>query len=273
MKPKMNVEIVTITPELAASWLKLNVRNRPITKANITFLVAEMLSGRFQFNGGTIVFDEHGRLMDGQHRLMACIQSGVPFDALVVRGVPEAAFSTIDQGQKRIAGDIVGGTSSKSVAAVLKGVHQYLSGAILKSRPRTSLVEIERFHLLHPGVRESFNFCLPAKRVARHSAIASMHYLFSHIDRDAADEFVTRLATGENLQKGSPLYTLRERLLNVTTAKGSLRADYVVIFLIKAWNAHRSNETLDVLKFAPGKESVPLIRDLPASLYDTIVSK
>lgn len=45
-----------------------------------------MQMGLWQFNGEPIVFDEDGVLKNGQHRLLAVLESGVAIKALVIKG-------------------------------------------------------------------------------------------------------------------------------------------------------------------------------------------
>ncbi len=43
-----------------------------------------MKSGEWKYNGESIKVCTDGSLLDGQHRLEACIESGVTFDTLLV---------------------------------------------------------------------------------------------------------------------------------------------------------------------------------------------
>jgi hypothetical protein len=53
----------------------------------------EMRLGVWALNGKSLIFDSNGRLLNGQHRLTACAQSGVPLVTLVVRGVNPSVFN------------------------------------------------------------------------------------------------------------------------------------------------------------------------------------
>jgi hypothetical protein len=96
-----------INPTTAVEMLKAAGPNRHKNRAKIARLDSDMVYGRYQTNGETIIFDRHGRLIDGQHRLEACVQSGKSFEALVVRGVDPSAIGTIDQGQSRSLADAI----------------------------------------------------------------------------------------------------------------------------------------------------------------------
>lgn len=55
-----------------------------------------------------IAFDTNGRLIDGQHRLHAIIEAGVPIQISVTRGCSAASFSILDRGANRSQSDILG---------------------------------------------------------------------------------------------------------------------------------------------------------------------
>ena len=101
----LNLEVLTITPDLAASWLARGGVNRKLREHYITKLVADMLRGEWRLNGEAIKLDTHGRVRDGQHRLTAIARSGVTIQSLVVRGISEKAFDTLDSGRTRSVAD------------------------------------------------------------------------------------------------------------------------------------------------------------------------
>lgn len=78
----------TITPAMAEILLENNVNNREVRKGQVNTYANDMKSGNWQFNGASITFDDHGRLLDGQHRLMACRIANANFDTLLTIGVP-----------------------------------------------------------------------------------------------------------------------------------------------------------------------------------------
>lgn len=98
----LQATLETVTPSIAESWLKLNASTqRNVSQRRVENYARDMRSGRWQVNGETLVFDDGGRLIDGQHRLRAVVVAGVPVSMLVVRGVGAKSYKTIDQGQAR----------------------------------------------------------------------------------------------------------------------------------------------------------------------------
>lgn len=102
----MKVEIVDVTPALAAGYLKFNGANRPIRRTVVEGLKSAMMRGEYVPSHQGIAFSENGRLLDGQHRLTAIseLPSG-SFRMLVTKGVSDDAFKVMDIGLKRSAAD------------------------------------------------------------------------------------------------------------------------------------------------------------------------
>ena len=76
--------VMTITPQIAQEWATLNTRNRPVRYAKVAQFARDMKAGRWHMTGDPIQFGISGRLLNGQHRLWACIMSDTAFETVVV---------------------------------------------------------------------------------------------------------------------------------------------------------------------------------------------
>lgn len=94
----MDLKIMEIDPNTAKMMLLSNNMNRRLSQRHVNKLAAEMASGHYMLNGQTIAFSANGKLLDGQHRLNAVIQSGVTVKMAVAYGVEgDRVFQTYDQ--------------------------------------------------------------------------------------------------------------------------------------------------------------------------------
>lgn len=100
----MNTRIETITPERAKMALENNPNNRRVSIANVKKYAEDMRSGNWQLNGEPICFDSHGNLLNGQHRLEACILADTPFMTVVAYDVEATTF---DRGHGRTFSNIL----------------------------------------------------------------------------------------------------------------------------------------------------------------------
>ena len=103
----MKASVVEMTPELAASLLERNTRNRNPKKGHVENLAHQMAEGLWKENGEAIIVDKNGDLSDGQHRLKACLLSGKSFRVVLVQGVEPTVMDTIDTGSNRSLKDML----------------------------------------------------------------------------------------------------------------------------------------------------------------------
>ena len=132
VESNMRASTETITPALAAEYLKANTNNRPCSARRIAEYADAMKRGEWMENGDAIRFSGDGVLLDGQGRLKACIAAGVSFTALVVRDLPREAFKTMDIGKKRNPADmlaIAGEKNTTKLARALRFLMMYEEGA------------------------------------------------------------------------------------------------------------------------------------------------
>jgi hypothetical protein len=92
---KVKIFPVRVSPELAEMLLGNNTGNRPLKERVLQTYERDMAAGNFDLTGETIILDEHWKLLNGQHRLNACIRAKKSFPALIVQGgagsrVPQA---------------------------------------------------------------------------------------------------------------------------------------------------------------------------------------
>lgn len=128
-KPIMSVELIKVTPYLAANYLKHNSQNRKESSRNLLFLIQQMKNDLFLENGESIVFDKNMKLTDGQHRLLAIIKSGKSYNIPVVKGVDIKSMATYDTGKNRSSGDVLslnGYKQSTKLSALIKTIYKYV---------------------------------------------------------------------------------------------------------------------------------------------------
>ena len=108
---RLRVWIQWVTPELAAEWLRTSAPNRNKRPRRVESIGRDMSGKKYVFTGSSIVFDEKNRLIDGQHRLQACVVAGESssfrgFFSLIVAGVrSDKAMDAIDDVAVRTHGD------------------------------------------------------------------------------------------------------------------------------------------------------------------------
>lgn len=102
----MRAIVEHITPDMAYEYLTQNTRNyRRVNARTVMKYAQTMKDGNWELNGEPIVFDTEGKLINGQHRLNAIVEAGIPVDILVVRGVDKGVV-VFDDGRVRRSTDV-----------------------------------------------------------------------------------------------------------------------------------------------------------------------
>lgn len=102
----MKLQVLDVTPTLAKNWLKTNTLNRPVRQSYVSYLAECMKRGEWGINHQAVALNGN-KLIDGQHRLLAVVESGLPAVKMsVINDADTASFDTIDIGVKRSHADI-----------------------------------------------------------------------------------------------------------------------------------------------------------------------
>lgn len=260
----MNVTKETITPKKAMEWLKRNINNRPLSAKAVNNYAKAMEAGVWRLNGDCVRFNGNGDLIDGQHRLTACVQAAKPFETYVVRGLEHEAFDTIDQGRKRTVGDVFARQGYKhyvTLAAAVRNLWRYENGFSQTHesiRADEANEVIEKHPALHAAVEEARHL-LGHQRLLHPGILAWLVYSTSQVDEAQSKKFWSQVATGEGLTKSMAAYWLRERLIDNTSSKARLHADTIAALCIKAWNSYRAGKVCKTLKW-DNREEFPTIQ-------------
>lgn len=263
----MKTEIVTITPDVARYLLSKNTMNRPIKRQHFEFLCRELTGGHWKLNGDAIRIAKNGTLLDGQHRLRAVLQTGISMKTVLITELDNDVFDTIDIGSARSAADIlhvVGEKNCRSIAAALIVVSDIQAGKTDFVSKKISNADILNMLDNHPGIRDSLKWGRALVKLSPDSISVAMHYLFSISSHEKmADRFFASLSTGENLDADSPIYLLRQRLIDNAMSKAKINRRYIAALFIKSWNAWASGLQVKSLRFretGDAPEQFPMIK-------------
>jgi hypothetical protein len=258
--PALHAEVLTITPEMAEQFLAKNTHNRNPKSSNLKKVVRALSNGEWKLNGEAIKIATSGAILDGQHRLLAIVQTGIPMTTLVIRGLESDTQETMDGGSPRTAADALklrGEANFTTLAAVAKKICTY-NAAGLRAATGTSFTittaEILAAADSTPGIRDTARYAnnIAAGTGMTASIVGLLFHIFSAIDADDATFFFDRFHDGEMLAKGNPIYELRRTLENVKSVRGEKSQTFIAAVTIKAWNKFREGESVALLKFTAG---------------------
>lgn len=252
-------ELMEVTPSMAALWLASSSHlQRNLKRTAMDKMVRAVgRNGALSFTGDTIKFSEDNVLFDGQHRLTACIKTGVNFITLVVWGVPLSSLAHVGESTKWSGGDYLlstGKVSARGVGVDLASAVSLLSrwdGQTMNSTNSwLSNEELWNWVDTNPGIEKTREAMETRRNLFPHSVALALHYRFAEVDLEKADEFFDLLAKGEGLT--GPLYRLRERLkdLKVRRSGASVRPNNpeLIAMGVKVFNAWREGKDIRYLR-------------------------
>jgi len=250
MAKQVLTKIEKITPKMCEKWLEKNINNRPLNQRHINILTRTMVKGDWDLNGESLKFDIENNILDGQHRMWACIEANMPFKTLVVYNLPRESFDSIDTGRVRQAHDVLAMKGEKDVLllnGILKHIGRYHAGLMLSTGKITNK-EVEELLELHPKARDAAHrYGRAAYRVrwCAPSILGTCWFLAAEKHKADAEIFFNGLVFGADLDAKSPILSLRNKFIDVHANKGQyLTTPAKIEIIIMAWNAFRAGKTM-----------------------------
>lgn len=286
MITNIDTTIVTITPNLAHSLLAAdeearkgtNEKNRRQDVGIIRQYEAAMKNGEWALNGEPIIISNNNLILDGQHRLVACVKAGVSFPSLMVWGIDPSAFSTINIGKTRTAGDILyianvpdannmAGIITRFYAIKEKHVTQFERGGLRLAAFKKGRNEVLKYY--HEHKDSCTKACSIAKvayakrRLLTVSTIGGyalyLHDVMGH-PYEVIESFFMQVFTGTGITNNVCL-VLQDKLLKYALKEKRYSPQELTAYIHKSWNAFVTGKDIKALLYSMEKEGsyIPLI--------------
>lgn len=250
MTTTATVEI--ITPAVAETYLALSEGNRPLRQHRVRQYASSMENGLWLLSGEPIIFNGSA-LINGHHRLRACIESKCNFQSVVVRGVDQAAYDVIDSGLGRTMGDVLAKhqVPNTNVVATMASLYMsYVLGIVGDGQAKQTKItrqamskhvlenlDLYEWALAYRQASTNMRLNVPALAVFRMIVGQENH-------QDQLEEFCCGVVTGANLEYGDPRLALRNWVANTKIRT----APFHLSGIIRAWNAYVAGNALNQVK-------------------------
>ena len=279
---------VRITREKALEWLDKRFEGqRKPKESHIHNLAARMNCGRWMDTGQPIVFDYYDRLINGQHTLLAVVESGVTIVATVIWGKDPIAYLHMDEitAVRRAADYLVQFSRGSKAVTAYRWMLDFQKCNLRTSedgKDFRGFVGIGHWSGTHwDADREAvLAWCFEHEDALEHITgivaqkearpvmpplgLVGGFYLWVYLDSPRlADNFFGRLIDGLDLTRGDPVHTLRTRLLELKARAAKKMGTSIPYYeyaalLIKAWNAFVEGKKLKTLTFSAHRDSWPV---------------
>ncbi len=228
--------LVVVSPRLAAHWLKNNFGNRPVSEDTVAAYARDAVNGLFLTTHQGIAFNDKDELIDGQHRLLAIVKSGISCTLMVsfgwlseVRGREMKRMDVIDRGKTRSVADQLKIQHGLKHGTAIAQIATQLANLCFSERTRKLSVghTLEIYRAYQPAVdyvidRRPKEHGLKSMGVMAGFAFALMPEFTGDVkapfwrgqELTPTARRMETLRTGEALEKGSGLAWLRNFLLS-----------------------------------------------------------
>ena len=248
-----NFQVVEMTPEWAGEILKRNIENRPIKKTKLSTYVSALKAGDWLLNGDPIRLYSNGDLCDGQHRLHACLQSGVSFHTVLATGLDKSVHGTIDIGASRTASDHlvfklgIKPRDASCIAAGCKiimahddGVSKWAQGGGITQKYGTPSM-VESWVEANMGVSlqavDMINRVCKMPALMQRSSVFALYILACRDDEELASEYFSSVFGGVNLVENTNVAFIRAYLLRQLSHSRPAQSFARVYSVAKTWKS------------------------------------
>ena len=272
--PQPTAQVVVITPERASELLANNPINRSVSVRQLAFLKKQLLDGKWLLNGETIKVASDGTLLDGQHRLMACAQTGVPMPSLFIDNVPKETMHTIDTGKNRNGVDVISmflgkdqkysskiSSTAKFIMMFDKGAFGQINTGDKDTNPDNAdyIAFVKKTEGFVPFVEEKIRLYAKGDKLVEPKIFVGLYWVISKkaTSIEMVDDFFTKLSIGSGIESDSPIFLLRQKLI---TTKGSktlssngskISFNQKIWSIVKAWNYYRGGKKMTAFGIYP----------------------
>lgn len=265
------IQKVLMTPSLAKKLLSTMVNNRNLNKNSLSKIIEDIETGQWVSNNGeSIKINNEGRLMDGQHRLQAIINTNKPLEIYITFNCHINSINTVDTGAARTLYNVLKinnikyyntvGALIQSESVIIKGnsVRYISQSTSVKSYPRIVELAKENADYLNFVCKESDKLYKKFSLIS-FSFYAKYFNVLYKIDEDVCFSFFNQLADGIDAE--SPIYLLRKALINDSSKsiKKMSNVEKEALF-IKCWNHYVNGTDLKSLRWAAGREDFPKLQ-------------
>lgn len=257
---------VLVTPDLAYELLTANELNRPINQFKVEEWATAMKTGRWRDIHQGVAIDTEGRVLDGQHRLMAIIETNIPMWMRISFEESRENFPLIDVGRRRVAPQFMKVKHATAVAgaarilSIFDGTTDAIDIQDLKTKNSSMsniLESVGRWPELNAWSSKAAS-AYSATRISTslHLVVIAMAARTAYAD--GINDWFEGLTDGIGLYVDDPRTHLRNRwsrdyrILSGTGRKQGL------ISIMKSWNAYVTQSPMRQLKVAPTEE-FPLV--------------
>ena len=216
---------------------------------------SQMDNGNWKPTGEPIIVGSKGELLNGQHRIGACMRGKKPFKTLLVVGVHPDMFIHLDSGKKRSHADALHIANKElpyKMASICKWICKYEGLMERGGRDKMGpIITNEQVLERYGEAMENDLMCsvpygkyFSDQPIAPANQMIALHYLCSQKDNDLADDFFKKVGTGLECEETENAYLLRSKFISIFAKPlEQIKSWDSALLTVLYWNKTRRGET------------------------------
>jgi hypothetical protein len=265
-EPRVGYEV--IDRERALFYLQFNTDNRKVIRAEVKRISSDLLAGRHKPRVAEIRITADGRCIQGQHTLLAVVDTGVATVCTVHHNASDDEWGVLDTGTKRTVGQTLTRMGLPHGPALGTLTRKTMVWRVCGSPPvdgtawefnstltHSQLVEYAQEHAdeLLPHIRSSIPRSKKMPLMPR-LWIAAVSVLLEDADPQLGSLFMAQLF--DEAQADAMPLLLRKRLSTIAMRSRHQRPGSVVLvaMTVKAFNAWVAGREIKTLAWRPSEE-------------------
>ena len=239
--------ILSISPEEARHILKFyNQTNRRPSSTVVGKYANDMINGNWKLTSQAISFNTDGKLVNGQHRLLACSKVGMTQKFSVAFGESIDSMDVLDGGKNRTNADILdmyGYDNAATISTLVRSIIAYKSSGKCDAKAVYSLCgvnQISKSDILNFLQENSDTMEYVEKykksQIVSASVTCFCHWLLSQNDQEKAESYLDQIFLGYNLEPNTIqnyIYSKFQR--NKNTYKNKMNKTEIIANVIQGW--------------------------------------
>lgn len=251
-KDNVKVSVVQMTPEMAENFMQKNSKNRKLDIRYVQAIARDMKNGNWAMNGDAIRMSSTGFLIDGQHRLSACIMSKTAFETLLIENIDESAMITIDGGKRRNYSDHLKIQGYQNASGISTALSFLLMIAAQVPKVQGQLyftkADYDAAFEKNEGIVDSVS--LAKSTFYRSDALlAAIHYIATQSGHaEKADKFLQTWKDGQINYVDDPIVLIRNILLKEQVKTKKMKVEIKNKLIMLSWQKFHNYEPLQRVK-------------------------
>ena len=244
----------------------MNINNRAVRTKKVAELAEVMKKGEWELSNDAIVVSEGNILLNGQHRLMAVVKSGMACPFILYTGAEDSSFDIMDTPIVRRLADAIARKGGKNSVWMETTISRYmnlhedlLSGWVSMKRfnsktagTRRELVEMYDKHekLFDKWVKWTYATISRGVRLVSGAQLAALAAFLERDlghEEDKIKEYIKALVL-DGATQHKTILAVRKKLMLHNMKKERLDRHDILRYLIRGWNDFLLNREVIFIK-------------------------